>query len=849
MKKNKRRTLVTLIGVIISVAMVTAVVTLSVSFLDVMKRQTISESGEWHVQYENVDAQQVEAIEKDEHTKKLIIENELGFAELEQSANKSKPYVFIKQFNGQGLMQFPIEIKEGRLPKKETEVIISEELLNDGELAYEIGDQLTLKVGPRYKEGTNLPLTQRDPLQSNEHGVTESIRVESTENFTIVGVMERPAWEPSWSPGYTIVGYINQTQLKAAQKVDAIVVLKDVTGSLYEHAEALAEKHGIEKVSFHSELLRYYGVSSNNNLNRTMLMLASVIMAVIIIGSIALIYNAFAISVSERTRHLGMLSSVGATKKQKRNAVLFEGVIIGLISIPVGLLAGTGGIAITFSFINSYLGGALGIPQKLEVVVTPVSITASCIISMATIFFSAYLPARRASNISAIDAICQSQDVKLSRKTVKSSPLVRKLFGIEAEIGLKNMKRNKRRYLATIFSLVVSIVLFLSVSFFTNNLKKSYEVSQQDINFDIRVAGSSQMGSSDFDPFTNLRNVTDSIIIQQLDLNTFVESELIADPLKEVVKQDESVLENGKYPYYVVLHALDKKSFQRYSKKAGADMENLKNGEHPGVILIGEISYQDVQSGKFHEINPIHTTTGKVLDLFYMNPETEKRKLINKVEISAITDVVPMGVNTAGLGGMDLIVSTEMIDEIITEPVGQKRTTLYMESSDPMSTQRALEDVKKSGMYVYNVHQERQKDEQAVMLLSIFAYGFIALITAISIANIFNTISTSISLRKREFAMLKSMGMTPKGFDRMIHYESVFYGIKALMYGLPIALVVMFLLHLSFGNTFDYGILMPWWDIIFVIVAIFLIVGIAMLYSIRKIKKENIIEALKQENI
>src|SRR5690625_6887960 len=95
-------------------------------------------------------------------------------------------------------------------------------------------------------------------------------------------------------------------------------------------------------------------------------------------------------------------------------------------------------------------------------------------------------------------------------------------------------------------------------------------------------------------------------------------------------------------------------------------------------------------------------------------------------------------------------------------------------------------------MHVINHHKIRQEEAQIILLISVFTYGFIALITAISVANIFNTISTSISLRKREFGMLKSVGMTPKGFNKMMNYESIFYGIKALLYGLPFSIILMF---------------------------------------------------------
>jgi putative ABC transport system permease protein len=172
-----------------------------------------------------------------------------------------------------------------------------------------------------------------------------------------------------------------------------------------------------------------------------------------------------------------------------------------------------------------------------------------------------------------------------------------------------------------------------------------------------------------------------------------------------------------------------------------------------------------------------------------------------------------------------------------------------MNSKDPLKTQDELEEVTSSSFYIYNVYQAKERSEQMVTFMSVFTYGFIALISLISIANIFNTISTSITLRKREFAMLKSVGMTPKGFNKMINYESIFYGLNSLLFGLPVSIVIMYLIHLSMMATFETGFVFPWIDILFVVIAIFVIISSAMLYSISKIRKENIIDGLKQENI
>ncbi|MGA9288512.1 MAG: FtsX-like permease family protein [Anaerobacillus sp.] len=849
LKENKRRTLVTIIGVIISVAMVTAVATLGVSFMDLLQRQSIATDGEWHVQYEDVDSDQVEAIESDDSTKTLVLANDVGYAKLDEVKNESKPYLFIKEYNEQGFKKFPIEISEGRLPQEDNEIVLSEEVAANSGVKHEIGDQITLDIGERHMEGVERPFTQNDSLQTDWKGTSESLENQATKTYTIVGTIKRPTGEPSWAPGYTAISYVDQGLMNSKDHVDAVVVLNKVNRSLYKHAETLANQNNIEKVTFNDELLRYYGVTDKDNLLKTILLLTGIIMLVIIIGSVALIYNAFAISVSERSRHLGMLSSVGATKRQKQTSVFFEGALIGVISIPVGILAGLAGMAATFMFINAFIEGALGTTEKLQVVVTPVSIIAACVISIITIFISSYMPARKASKISAIDAIRQTQDIKLSGKTVKTSKLIRKWFGIEAEIGLKNLKRNKRRYQVTVFSLVISIILFLSVAFFTSNLEKSVELSQQNINFDIQVSGN-KVDKEELEPFTRLKNVTKSSFIKELNLSTYVDPANLPEDLEENVQQDESILKDGKYQYYTVLHGLDEQSFKAYAKKVGVDVEKLQDPENPAGIVIEKISYLDPETSQFKETKSINTEPGKSINLYPENYENKNEKVLSNVEVGALTDEVPMGVTTSGIGGFDVIVSEEMMNQMIDKSVEEQvQTSVYLNSSDPMATQEAIEDGKRSDLYVYNVFQSRQRDQQLIMFMSVFTYGFITLISLISIANIFNTISTSISLRKREFAMLKSVGMTPKGFNKMMNYESIFYGMKAILYGLPISIGIMFLMYLSFRSTFVYGFTLPWMSIFFVIIAIFLIVGAAMFYSIKKLEKNNIVDTLKQENV
>lgn len=849
LKENKRRSLVTIIGAIISVAMITAVATLGVSFLDLLIREDIEQNGEWHVQYQEATIEQLQAIEQDENTEQLIVTSD-GFANFESAKTDSKRYLYFRNFEAQGMEHFPLALTEGRLPENANEVVISETLNNSSEETYEVGDTLTAGIGERMHSLENRKLSEFDAIQFGEGDtINEELVDVEEQTFDIVGIIERPGWEVSWLPMVSVVGFTDTATAAADETFDGYVVASEINTALFDDAKAFAKEQGIPSVDFNSDLLRLYGATQNDNLRTTLFSLAGIIMGIVVIGSVALIYNAFAISVSERARHLGMLASVGATKRQKRNSVFFEGAIIGAISIPLGILAGLGGIWVTFQFINTFLQGALNVEQQLEVVVTPMMLVVAVGVSALTILISTYVPAQKASKISAIDAIRQTQDIKLTGKAVKTSKWVRKLFGLEAEIGLKNLKRNRKRYLATVFSLVISIVLFLSVTYFTNNLKTSLAMTQSDIQHDIQLHGG-EMDAESLEQYAGLPEVTEASFIRQAGGEALIAQDQLPDVLFEQIERGEAILEDGKLQYFVSVYAMDNENFQQYAEQVGVDASSFGQ-ETPRAIVIDEVIYQDGMSGTINESKTIKAEPGETIELLgssinEMGEEIEPEVLAN-VEIAALTDKVPTGVSTSYPGSVDLIVPMDALDELgfiaeDTYPV------ISLATSDPMKTEAEILEINEADVSISNVFQRRQQEEQLVLLMQVFTYGFITLISLISIANIFNTISTSIQLRKREFAMLRSVGMTPKGFNKMIRYESLFYGVKALAYGLPISFAAMLAMHFALNQTFSYGFAVPWGSVAFVIVVIFLIVGAAMLYSIAKIKNDNIIESLKQEN-
>lgn len=843
LRENKRRSLVTILGVIISVAMITAVTTLGSSFLDLMIRQDIAKNGEWHVQYMNPNEAQLDAIRTDDSTKAVTLFND-GYAELTDSKNLYKPYIYMRNYNTVGFENFAIELTDGRLPQREGEVVISEAIRQNAQVTYQIGDRLTLDVGQRVDE-TGRVLTQDQGLMRDETKMYERLIDPKAVELTVVGTMARPSWEPLSAPGYTVIGYIDEKQL-ADTSVNALVALNEVDSSIYENTNTFVEKEQIEGVSYNAELLRYYGVTDDDGLHKTLYGFLTIIMTVIVVGSVSLIFNAFSISVSERSRYLGMLASVGATKRQKRNSVYMEGTLIGAISIPIGLLAGIFGIWVTFLFVNTFVQDALDITESFEVVVTPLSLLLTLVVSILTIFISCWLPARRASKITAIDAIRQTQDVRLTRKQVKTSSLVRRLFGLEAEIGLKNTKRNRKRYLVTVFSLTMSIILFLVVSYFTSGLKQSLEMTQRDYSYDLYLS-SSQFTQADYDRYLAIEDVTSGTYFRQATLRSFVETNRLPSRLTE---QDDLMMltEDGTFGYYVSLYQLDDASFDAYLEQIGAISSRFDDSDAPGAVLIDELTYQDEKQKTFIQTKTIEASLGDRLSLSEENA-TGATPSDRDVTVAALTDTLPDGMMSSSLGWLDVIVREGTFDETaFNKAFTYQSPIITLNTKDPDGVQAVIEAEQNADIYLTNVSQQREQQEQMLLLFSVFAYGFIVLISLISVANIFNTISTSISLRRREFAMLRSVGMTPKGFNKMVYYESIVYGAKALAYGIPLSIAVMYAIHRTQQQTFVVPFALPWGDFLFVTVVIFIIVGSSMLYAISKVKSDNIIDQLKQEN-
>jgi len=874
LRKNKRRTLVTIFGVIISVAMIMAVTTIGISFLDMFKREVIVSEGAWEADYKQVQLEKLNFITENEHVKDVALVDKHGFAHIEElGINKklNKSYIEIYAIDDTAYQMYSVQLVEGRQPQNSQEIAIPERLLmaqNEGIIS--LGDEITLSLGKRQaldKDGNVLEdfelSTSNDSLNRyNPEGMTEELVNAQERSFTVVGIIKDTIWEVGWGGSHVAITAFND-QLISENSIDTVgVTFKEKKRAIFDHMKAIAIS-GDFKYSSHSSLLRYNLLSANDSLQTTIYALTGIIMFIVIIGSVSLIYNAFGISVADRSKYLGMLASVGATKRQKRNSVLFEAALISLVSIPLGLLGGYIGIKVTFDVITSILNNLkiLNLNVGLEVVVTPVSILLSVIISLLTIFISSWLPARRASRISAIDAIRMSHDVKITKRQVKNNRLVRKIFGLEADIALKNLKRNKRRYQITVFSLMISIILFISASYFSSLLVKGNSMASEGINYDLEVYTYNEwLEDIDYTKIVGYPEIEQYAIIKMQNPYAKLPSKYFNDGLKKHI--DAGILEaqeDGSFEYEVSIFALDEKGFNEFIEKNNLSTIDWESEDQLRAVLLNRIVYTSVVDEKKVEEavlkNPLELQL-PIQMADYSNiqdPNEELQYKTEHIQIAAAVDEAPFGVDAPYSLRTLHIVMPQTQFEKLNERYGYKivNENVYIKTDSPDEVQQFIleQDFGKVEVTVWNVNEYRKQTEGIVLILNIFTYGFIALITFVSLANIMNTISTGLQLRKREFAMLRSMGMTEKGFYRMINYESIFYGLKALLYGIPISIGLNYLMYRSMNNTMDFKFELPWKYYIIAIVGIFFIVGIVMYYAGAKIKKGSIVDAIKLENI
>ena len=847
LKLNKKRTIVTIIGIILATALICAVAGMVSSLQATLIASAKENNGNQHITVEGIKSDDLKYFENNRHVESMYIIENLGYAPLTGSKNPYKPYMYVIAYTEEAFDNTKITLVDGRLPQNASEIIISKSIIDNAEVNIEIGDRISLDIGSRVCSDGSI-MTQNNPYFVYEEGYNEidecneTLNYKYTKEYTVVGIMERLDYniESYNAPGYTVITY---TDNLSSNSYNVSLLFKD-PGYYKDFINTLANSDDLKDYNYtlNADLLRWEGVGLSGS-NQTMLYtVAGVVIAIIIITSVFVIRNSFNISITEKTKQYGMLASIGATSKQIKKNVLYEGFILGLIGIPIGILCGILAVFILCNVVNFLMPEFIrDTTFVFSVPILPILLSVA--LAVITIYLSVISAARKSSKISPIEAIRNNNEIKINPKKLKTPKVIGKIFGIGGEIAYKNLKRSRKKYRTTVISLVVSVAVFISLSSLLNygfNLTGMY---YKDLGFNMEV--------SIYPKATDTETTNDDILSAYndiLSLNNIDKYSLERRTLLEVDGK-KYLSDDGFFNYYgdpkdefneeslvnIELVSLGDAEYERFIERIGGNKEDYQNG---GILIDDGSMYVD---DHYKHFNIYNVDVGDIIT----------GKLENGTEYSlnivARADERPMGLENLYSSSGYIIVSDSMMDSL-----DYSYNSLFINSSDTTELESDINDYLENTdyeYYLYNVEEEVNAQKSMILLISIFLYGFIIVISLIGITNIFNTITTNMNLRSREFAMLKSIGMTKREFNRMVHLESIFYGTKSLLIGIPLGLLGSFGIYKAFAVGNDFGFIVPYLAILIAVVIVFLLIGLIMHVSVKKINKQNIIETIRNENI
>lgn len=864
LKLNKKRTIVTIIGIMLATALIVALSSLVFSFRASVIEREKTVSGDYHYEFYNVPKDEIKYITNNRNVEKAYMTKDIGYSKLENSKNEYKPYLHLQGFSKGALDNLGIRLINGRMPENENEILISKHIKTNARVTFNIGDTITLKIGDRVcideQTGEKYELTQNNPYNGNDTKYEEYIEEKFTKTYTIVGIIERPSIEIYSAPGYTIITCLDENTIEE----NANVFVRYNKDGLKNYHKTTAEILGIEeknliayetgvfeiketiKYDFYrnSYLIQYETMDLSASFMTTLYSVSAIIIAIIILTSIFCIKNSFSISITEKVKQYGMLSSVGATSKQIKKNVYFESLVLATIGIPLGI-----GLGLLASFVLINICNLL-LKETFEFNLvyrfSIIAILISLILSIITCLLSARSSAKKASKIAPIDAIRESEDIKVKSKKIKSPKFIKKLFGIGGDIAYKSLKRNKKKYRTTIVSIVVCVAVFIATSSFVDMAFKTVKIEMQEQDYNISLRGNSKEIDNlleKLEAISTFDNINKCTIQRETMINT--SSLKYSNEFKEYRGFNDSNISS-----YITVYSIGKDEYKRYINELKLNYDECKNK----AILINttiEYKYDAKGNSKKAEMKMYDCKKGDIINGKYiLNENIHNISEDNiSIEIADVVDSRPMGMKGLYPGDGILIVSDEFMDA--HKEYARNYISMGIDSSNPDKLQDDIDEYLKSetGYSLYNVSKDMKSMQSMFLLISIFLYGFIIVIALIGITSIFNTITTSMELRSKEFAMLKSVGMTKKEFNKMVRLESVFYGTKSLLIGIPIGMGLSYLIFKALNGSVEFEYILPINGIMISIIAVFLLVWSIMKFSLNKINKQNIIETIRRDNI
>lgn len=793
-KQNKKRTTLTLIGIILSLALISTIgLFMKGSEKSYIEQTKQSVGASFHIKYNTYTDDMLTKVSNNPNIEHYGIIS--GGDQI-----KYNDIIFQKIYVDNGANEMlKYSIKEGRMPNKSDEICIDEWTKAHIKSDLKIGDKITIDK----KE-------------------------------------------------YTVVGFLKTQESSQREKISRAITFdkKPKNGQLMieinskadfdktlESLKSLSDKDNIEE---NNVLTRLEKMGSN----KTMVTIVVIVIFIVVSATIIVIYNSFQISVAERIKQFGLLRSIGATKKQIRVIVFREATILLMIAIPIGLLISIGTIYALQGILDLLL------KENTPLLIVSININMLVISTMITIlavYISSFLPAEYVGNISPLVAISSRVVIKKESIKKRRNVFLKKIFNFKALMAIKNIGRNPKRCRVMILSVVVSSTLFITFTTLVQEVINIKGTSFEYQNIDLGINVYSENGENKIDDnlINKIKNLDNVRKVYAIYPGIYGKSQIEE---KQKVKQAGDIY--TKENYGVANKEFIDTNINIYDE-AGLDL--AKKYVTSGNINIDEINSQNgvvlVSNGKTKDNNNQRymgkLTNYKVNDEITLIDESGKEY---KLKVMAIieNDIFERETN---YNSMSLITTDKVMENLNNEEldiqsleVSLKDSSLHLKTYEEINT--ILQDY--SSYSVTNYVDINDSEKSFIMLIQVLVYGFIFVITLISSINIINTITMNITLRRKELSVLKSIGMSQKDLKKMIMYEGLFYGLVGGILGSVAGCGFTYIIYKVFSDIIGLAWKVPWMLCIITIFVSIVISFLSALIPMRKIEKDNVIEVIRE---
>lgn len=861
-KKNKRHTISILVAVTIASALMFSLCIFLFSYWHSKVDTIIKAGGYWHGELnQSISGDKLKAVEDNPEVEAVMVK---GSWITIQVPDAKKPYFLLRDGNQEFWQDMNLKnsLSEGRLPETKDEIVVAKQFFEDNP-SYKIGDELELPVGNRMAE--NQALETRDYKKEEEN-----FDITGTRKCIIVGELDISAI--SAYPGYIAMGYMDTADVQPSDELTVYMRFKHPR-RIYETLPAVAEDAGLTKdergqyaIKYNTELLSLYGINEKGSDNSQLVILIAmaVILVVLVMGTfILIIYNAFSLSANSRVKELSILKSLGATPKQIKYSVLYEGFILWLIQSPVGIIIGY-----LFSYgIFSRMNGILKNTQdykNMSLSFSWIVVAFSLLVSLITVLISASIPGRKMAKVPAVEGIEQSSS---KVKKQRNHRILNRLFGMEGELAGRQFSANRKSLRTAIVSLSLCLTLIVSyvniISIYNLAKGSDNEVIEHDMNVTLKTID--EPDPEMIKSISSLSEVKDSVIHRSIRGTTIVDSSQESEEFKAVggfesipMKYSVSKEDDDKYKIIVYIAGLSDDSFRNYCNKIGVDADKYYSNQNMGILMDNTYHVSE-ESNDLVKVPMLNWDTKNSVNVSEQIFDFTQGNYEADMKIGDVTQVEP--------GDLDLcrystaiIMPMEKYQQIAANFIEDRKLEANSLSIDLLVGDENSAEVKEkidkicnsylgSDDYtIWSLLEDKQQGDLKQKATSVAVYGVAIMIGVIGIFNAFTTISNNLQVHKREYAMLRSVGLTPEGLNKILLLEGMSFALYPVVISIPFILAICsYMLNMTTISWGEFMKVFKGWAVLAYTSGIFASIFLAYYLSSKKVKEGNIIEAIKNE--